>query len=230
MKRKLCVAGCSFSDYTKVDKVYGEYLAEKLDFDYIHEGAGCGSNYRIWRRIVGHIINGTLTPNDIIVIQYTNPERKEFFSKNLPFPHQSYESKIRIAEPYQDGSIIRYKYWSDAWQDYENDREFFKLYERDHINITYDREVFVVNHQMFQSLCSEYNMNVIFINGHYIGRNNLDFKINDKYSQYTFHEDESFMYTMENRLAPDDMGHMSVLGHTRYSEMLYNHIKSLNLI
>ena len=50
---KLCVAGCSFSDYTKVDKVWGEYLAEKLDVDYLHEGAGCGSNWRIWRQKIG---------------------------------------------------------------------------------------------------------------------------------------------------------------------------------
>jgi hypothetical protein len=45
---KLCVAGCSFSDYAgDVANVYGAILAEKLNVDYIHHGAGSGSNYRI---------------------------------------------------------------------------------------------------------------------------------------------------------------------------------------
>ena len=50
---KIAVAGCSVSDYTGegVERVYGEILAESLNVEYIHEGAGIGSNYRMWRKI-----------------------------------------------------------------------------------------------------------------------------------------------------------------------------------
>ena len=81
MTSKICVAGCSFSDYTKVDKVYGEYLAEKLGYDYLHEGAGCGSNWRIWRQVYKNIRDHHLTSNDILIVQYTITERQEFYSR-----------------------------------------------------------------------------------------------------------------------------------------------------
>jgi hypothetical protein len=230
MKRKLCVAGCSFSDRTKVDKSYGDYLADKLDFEYIHEGAGCGSNQRIWRKVGGHILSGLLTGDDIVVIQYTNIERKEFFSINTPIARNHRPGDINVVESYQDGSLIRYKYQASVWQDYANDKEFFKMYESDHINIKYEQELFNVNHHMFQSLCKEHNINVIFIDGHYAKPARLDTMIDDRYEPLVFDEDPEFMYVTENRLSPDDMGHMSVLGHMKYSELLYNHIRSLNLI
>ena len=64
----LLVAGCSVSDYTQVDKVWGEYLAEDLGLNYIHEGAGCGSNWRMWRVIVDAVKTKQITPNDIVIL------------------------------------------------------------------------------------------------------------------------------------------------------------------
>jgi hypothetical protein len=229
MIRKLCVAGCSFSDYTQVEKCYGKFLSEKLDFDYLHEGAGCGSNYRIWRRVAGHIIANRITPNDIVIIQYTNPERREFFSKNTPYPHNFKVGELKIAEEYEDGSLIRYKYGSHVWQDYSNDKEFFKIYENDHINIEYDRELFNIYNMMFQSLCKEYNITTVFIKGIYSRINELDFNITEKFKPYIFHEGD-FMDIQTNQLSPGDKGHMSLIGHENYSELLYEHLKKVNLI
>jgi hypothetical protein len=76
---KLIVAGCSVSDYTNVKKVWGEYLAEQLNYEYVHEAAGCGSNYRMWRVLTTHILNGNITANDTVVVQYTTLERNEFW-------------------------------------------------------------------------------------------------------------------------------------------------------
>lgn len=231
MTRKLCVAGCSFSDYTQVDRVYGEHLAEKLQFDYLHEAAGCGSNWRIWRRVVGNVLNGNVGPNDIVIIQYTNPERREFFSKNKPFEHVVDPSvKIRTVEPYDDGSLIRYKFNSHTWQDYDNENDFFKAYEDNHISIVYERELFNAHHEMFQSFMKEKNINVIFINGRYIKNNKISINYNDKYKPFIFNENMAVMMDDKYRLLPDDLGHMSEEGHKKFSELLYDHIKTINLI
>ncbi len=231
MTRKLCVAGCSFSDYTHVDRVYGEYLADNLQLQYVHEAAGCGSNWRIWRRVVGNVLNGVICPDDIVIIQYTNPERREFFSKNKPFNHVVDPCiKIRTVEPYDDGSLIRYKYNSHTWQDYDNENDFFKAYEDNHISITYERELFNVHHEMFQSFMKERNINVIFIHGRYIKNNKINISYNEKYKPYVFNEDLVVMMADEYRLLPDDLGHMSEQGHKKFSELLYDHIKNINLI
>ena len=79
---KLFVGGCSVSDYSQVNYVYGELLAKKIDCEYIHEASSCGSNWRIWRKIINHIMSGNLTSNDLLIIQYTTLERKEFWTKN----------------------------------------------------------------------------------------------------------------------------------------------------
>ena len=48
---KVFTFGCSLSDYMwKVTKPYGQYVSEELNAEYIHEGAGCGSNERIFRK------------------------------------------------------------------------------------------------------------------------------------------------------------------------------------
>ena len=58
---RLVVAGCSVSDYTEVDKPWGEYLSEQLSCEYLHLAAGSGSNYRMWRLLVSHIVDNKIT-------------------------------------------------------------------------------------------------------------------------------------------------------------------------
>ena len=148
--KKLFVAGCSVSDYTKVDKVYGEYLSEKLNYEYVHEGAGCGSNWRIWRKITNHILNGNLTPNDLLIVQYTTIERREIWSREN---YISKNEKIELREEYKDGgNIVRFKMGSHAWQQREGEKKFFKLYEENFLSDDFEKEVFKTQNVMFQTL------------------------------------------------------------------------------
>ena len=103
---KVIVAGCSFSDYMEDNSyVYGDRLAMMLGATYIHEGAGAGSNWRIWRRITKMVLDDFLMPNDIVIIQYTGLERTEFWSDSQPNKwHNVPERKntITVREPYCD--------------------------------------------------------------------------------------------------------------------------------
>ena len=80
---KLIVAGCSVSDYTRVDTVYGKILADSIGYDYVHHGAGCGSNYRIWKKLTQMLMSGDLTDCDIVLVQYTQIDRREFWSDTI---------------------------------------------------------------------------------------------------------------------------------------------------
>ena len=77
---RLVVAGCSVSDYTEVDKPWGEYLSEQLSCEYLHLAGASGSNYRMWRLLVSHVVDNKITADDTVIVQYTNPERNEFWS------------------------------------------------------------------------------------------------------------------------------------------------------
>jgi len=78
---KLAVAGCSVSDYTKVDIVYGEIAAKEIGAEYLHLAAGGGSNDLAWRQIMQNIRSGDIRKNDIIVWQLTDPARTELPSR-----------------------------------------------------------------------------------------------------------------------------------------------------
>ena len=159
MIKKLFVAGCSVSDYTNVDKIYGELLSEKLNCTYIHEGAGCGSNWRIWRKIINYIINGDLTSDDLLIIQYTSFERKEFWSN---IEKDMITGKIKIREKYKNGgNLIRFKIDSYKWHK-QYEKKFLKIYEENFINIDYEKDVFNTQNIMFQELLSKYNIKTIF--------------------------------------------------------------------
>jgi hypothetical protein len=227
---KLCVAGCSFSDRTKVEYSYGDYLAKRLNTEYIHEGAGCGSNYRIWRKIVGHVLDKTLTNEDIVIIQYTNLERREFYSSNPPVNRVFEIGDIQIQENYDNGSVIRYKLDSHVWQDFDDDKKFFKLYQDGHINFNYDSELFGINNAMFQSFLEQNKMRVIFIDGRYIKVNRVELNLSNYFKSMSFIEPESFVNVIDARLDPDDIGHLSTSGHMSLANMLYDHIHNLKWI
>ena len=131
---KLLVAGCSFSDYCQVKKPYGEILASKLNVEYIHEGAGSGSNWRIWRKVIKYILDGTITPDDLILIQYTERTRNEFCSvlkrDNIHFGPSSFEM-VAITDRFNnDYSVLRYKLDSATWQNTPEEKLFFSQYEK----------------------------------------------------------------------------------------------------
>lgn len=225
---KLCVAGCSFSDYTKVDKVWGEYLAEKLNVEYIHEGAGCGSNWRIWRQVCSHVLSGKLTSADLLIVQYTGIDRREFWSANPPMPPREPITKIQTQEPsYDGGSIIRYKYNSHTWQDYPEEKQLFELYERNFVNPRFENDNFVVHSNMFQEFLKNHGIRTIFlrVRAWYQYPSYIP-----EFQKYLFEEPEEFLNDKTTWLDGTDNGHLSVDGHSRFADMIHQHINVTGIL
>lgn len=184
----LLVAGCSFSDYANVKVVYGEILANFLNAnEYIHEAAGCGSNYRIWRKVVSSILDKKIKKNDYIIVQYTNAERQEIWS---PFnnDYSRNENGFSFGDPFSNGSILKFKSNSYSWQKHSIEKKFFNMYEK-FINIEFELEKFRVNHNMFQTFLS-YNgfRNVYFLNSIYAP----DYELIDEYKKKLYQRFLSF--------------------------------------
>lgn len=209
---KLVVGGCSVSDYTHVDKVWGSYLADTMGATYIHEGAGCGSNYRIWRRIGKQILQNDLGPQDYILIQYTTRERTEFFSHVL----QSSDPYLR--DEYVDGSIVRYKLHAQEWSK-GLEKKLFETYEN-FISEEFETEKFELYNLMFQSLCKQYGLqNVFFVNVGSYGTEDLS--VIHPYKELKFPE---IFKDAENCL-PNDNFHLSKKGHKLLADLVYRGIQ-----
>ena len=119
MANNLLVAGCSVSDYSEVKQTYGEYLANKLNLNYVHRAAGCGSNWRIWRVIFDAVNNKIITPEDLIIVQYTEITRTEFWSDTI-----SYST---LEDPVDTGGVmIRWKLDADKWTPNKSSKPLLK--------------------------------------------------------------------------------------------------------
>jgi hypothetical protein len=227
-RNKLVVAGCSFSDFTRVDHPYGQILSEKLGYDYIHEGAGCGSNQRIWRRLTTKILDGEITENDLIVIQYTEKTRTEFYTsypQDMAYKGPNCKEAIRVVDDYTDGHIIRFKIGADIWQYNQEEMDLFKLYEDGFLSLDYSKELFRVNNYNFQSMLARNNIKCIFIKS-WRYPYNLDTQILPEFEPYVFYDLD---IDRHHNLAEDDYGHLSQEGHKVLSEKLYTHIKKIGL-
>jgi hypothetical protein len=132
--KKLFVFGCSLSDRTDVDHSYGDILKTIGNFDeYIHEGAGVGSNDRIYRKIYNYITNKTLTPKDTIIIQLTQTFREEVisYSNNFELLAVGKHNKvpINLREKYnEEYAIIRFKPFR-APHGSKHEQDYFSLKE-----------------------------------------------------------------------------------------------------
>jgi len=155
---KVVVGGCSVSDYTEVKRVYGEILAENIGADYIHHGAGCGSNYRTWRNITNLVMNNEITEDDLILVQYTEPTRQEFWSAYVN------ENRRDIREGRCNGDIIRWKFNAHTWHKTNNfEQKFFKLKEEYFTSIEFDLERFEYNHYLFHNTIVSKNIKIAYV-------------------------------------------------------------------
>ena len=166
-KNKVTVVGCSVSDYTQVDRCYGDYLAEMLDFDYDHMAAGCGSNDRTLRISTSKILNQEIREDDILVVQYTNIHRREFYSRFQKIEYSKYFPKDGKATPlrekYSDGDLIKYKLGASDWQSEPEEKEFFELYENNFLSSEYDTERFLNSHSSFLALLEKFKIRTLFV-------------------------------------------------------------------
>jgi hypothetical protein len=219
---KLCVAGCSFSDYKLVPNVYGDILAKKLNSAYIHHATIAGNNYRIWREISKLVMASEITSQDILIIQYTQATRSEFWSA-VPYKPQVRYGVDFVENYNNDGRLIRYKWRSAEWQDNSIEKEFFKMYESNFLNPHFEEEKFKVYNEMFQHFLLNYNIPTIFLKTEYCSEQ-VSLLPNFKALSY------SFDITPDTELSPNDRCHLNLHGHSILADNLYNHIIDKGLI
>lgn len=224
--RSVVSAGCSFSDYLQNNlTVYGQELANLLGCKYQHQGAGAGSNWRIWRQIGGMVQRGEITDQDLVTIQYTGLERREFWSRFPGNPwHDPGPLKIDTREPCHGGYLIRYKAWAWQWQDNSKENKFFKLYENNHVCTEYEQEWFDLQHYQFQLLLREHGIRCVFIEGRHIPNNILN--LISPFDQWRLHQGLEFQTDESTWNLPTDNSHLSDHGHRVFAGMLYDHVRN----
>jgi len=230
---KIIAAGCSFSDYLKNNNlVYGEVLAQVLsknfskEIPYIHQGAGAGSNWRIWRQITKMVMEKDITPDDLLFIQYTGLERKEFWSR-MP-PEKTEFKKVNVREPYaKGGTILRFKFFCHSWHK-DTESKFFRLYENNHISADFCREQFETQHLMFQCMLKEHNIKTIFMHTRHTQNGFLN--LIPHFEKWKFTEDWDKSNDVKYWNTPTDRTHISDFGHSDFAKQLYDHLKKIELI
>lgn len=177
---KVVVGGCSVSNSwereTSIDEVYGQILANQIGADYVHHSVDGGSNYRIWRKITQMVMNNAITDkfeifppeevitkNDVVIIQYTQPTREEYFSIK-----DSNESNIRDeseeCEVDDGGNIIRFKLDSQNIPNLnKHEKKFFDLKEKYFTSNMFDKERFEYNHYLFHNLMMSKGIKVVYL-------------------------------------------------------------------
>jgi len=219
---KLFLAGCSFSDNHQAPKNYGSKLATLLGFDYKHLAMGIGSNYRMWRHVTNNILSGQLTKNDLLVVQYTNVERNEFWSAiERQFPENP---EADISETYiQGGTILKFKIDSHGWHVNPIEAKFQKIYQDNFLSPTFEQEKFAVNNHMFQCMLDYHKIKAVFFYSRYLN----GYPVLDAYKPYIYYEPKEFINDESTYMdIVTDRYHLNEYGHTQLADKLYNHIKS----
>lgn len=199
---KIAVGGCSFSDRRYGIKPYGETVADHFKLEYIHEAASAGSNYRIWRTLTSHIINGVLGKGDIIIIQYTLLDRREAWS---PVKHINSFDGESIHEPYDGGTLLRLTPHSEQFAMNKNEKYLAQCHNY-FSNHKYNIESFWTHHVPFAALCASKGIGVRYLNTTYDSETRVhdidgtDLLIGKKYLL--------------------DAGHMNQLGHDRAAQLV----------
>ena len=240
---KLVVAGCSVSDYTGVDYNYGELLANKLGREYLHLAAGAGSNDRIFRTVTSCIREKKITREDILIVQYTGYNRREFWSRHkindLKPEYNDTKKSTPIRENYSYGQTIKFKIGAHEWQPVKVEQEFFKLYQDSFIDHQYNTEIFYNAHFNLSTVLSYFDIPCIYLlNRPYIpgleSKNGIGELKNiidnvgtpNKCSYIDVTEYFKPIGTKYN-LEQNNPSHFSQLGHDLISNILEKHIKRL---
>lgn len=220
---KLLVLGCSVSDYTRIDNPWGKVLAESLDYEYVHEAAGCGSNWRMWRRAFTLIENNTITPSDTVIIQYTEVTRREFWSpyQTAARPLSGSNNKSFITETYDGGTLIRYKLDSHTFGDYVGPEKKFQKQYNHFVNLKFELEQFKMMHGMFQGFMQQQGFDKLyFLKAGGYGPLERSSDLTPFYQKNWIDAPNCFRYHL-----PDDTFHMDQRGHRELASLVHKYIK-----
>lgn len=217
---KIVVSGCSYSAYTKVDKNYGDYLSEYLGIDVEHLVKGCAGNDFILRVITSAVREGRITKNDIVVIQYSNLERREFWVDDFPALILDDGDDKEYPQEYQYGRLSYFKVDSHTW---ERDKvsELHKLYETISCNMQYEEELFRNSNFLLLNTLESMGIQTVILQTRYISDH-----IEILQHPYKFIKLFNAKHFQDNYpLGGDDYGHLSSTGHKKLGVALGDFIK-----
>ena len=226
MIRKLAVFGCSYSDYLPLNHtVYGLELSALLNSQYLHEGAGSGSNWRIWRRLGTMAVNGELTAEDAVIIQYTSVERREFWSRRRGRVETRLSYVSRDPGP-ESGELLRYKAMSWQWHDHRAECNFLKDYEQNFLSTQHETQLFELQHLQFQLMLNYFKLRVIFLDCRHTPLRPL--QLLAPFAAWAWTEPQSLQDEVCYNYAQDDNSHLSDQGHQQLADLLYQHTAKLD--
>lgn len=226
--KKLFLVGCSVSDNLPVKQVYGNLLAKKIGYEYVHMAKGIGSNYRMWRYATKAVLEKKITSDDLLLVQYSGVERTEFWSeidRTKPVAHDD------ISEVYpKGGTILKFKMDAHEWQDHEIEKSFFKLYQEKFLNPVFEEEKFRVHNYNFQCMLAQNNIKALFFQSRAVCSNIENFQVIERYAPYFYKETHEFMTDKSIVVDPvTDRFHLNPAGHEKLAGLLYSHILATNL-
>lgn len=225
----LFVTGCSFSDYTLVNTNWGEHLANKLGMRYVHMNRGGGSNDRSWREVTSKVLEGEITSDDLVIVQYTNIDRREFGATELgykPDTGQDMLDKEQFNTPLGTFYTTAFKADSHTWQASEWDTKLHLAYQHTGgLSEAYALNHFYTQHAMFDCFCRQNNITVIYMKTRYT-------RGVEVCAQHVFDEtqvlpqndpDDTMLGYVPGHPEPDnyDSSHLSEFGH----ELLAHHVE-----
>lgn len=173
------------------------------------------------------MIRGEITERDLVTVQYTGLERREFWSSHSAQAKKHSDFLLDKREPYDQGELIRYKAWAWTWQDHPRENEFFKLYEEHHVSPSYEQEWFNLQHYQFQLMLKQHNIPCVFLVCRH--RPSQGFTLIQPYDQWHFKETEAFQRDKNTWNTAKDNSHLCDHGHRQLAEYLYQHIQAQGL-
>ena len=234
MVGKIFTYGCSVSSYYSTSKTYTDYISDILKCESVNFSMTCGSNDRSLRLVNNHILDNTITSNDLILFQYTSPERKEFWSKHLsPFERKLVHKNDVTREDFKNGQIFPYK--MGVYGDHEIEKKITKLYEDNFVEPQFDAEHLRGRHAGLLALCQVKNIPIVFISG-YANQMFLNWEIVedpvgvDRFMDVNFKDMRSVNKYLPS--LPDgsfDISHFNEEGHKEISNRIFRILKENNL-
>lgn len=211
----LVVGGCSFSsDFNVTEGTnYPALIASRLNVQYLDHARIQGSNWRIWRNITNHVLDGDITPDDTLFIQYTEVHRQEFW---VPVAARYRDTKIH--EPYDGGRLFKFKFGSHMYGE-GIERALSKIMMTCNSQ-AYELDRFRVQHNLFCSFLMHRGFKqVYFINTRYsaLGQpvpHDFDYPIID------------CEHILKQYHLPGDEWHLSEEGHRRAADLIFNFIQA----
>lgn len=217
---RVCVAGCSVSDRYKISYCYGDLVSRQLAAEYVHLAASSGSNDRTWRLVTDLVVKGAITPQDLLVVQYTEVTRTEFWYEQRPTKD--------CEQSWDQGSVIKFKINNSKPTAIEMESKevtkFYHLYRRHFLNTNFQQERFRLRHSEFQCLLLHYDIATVFVDTTRIGPGDYDVISQGRLSRYRDSSNEN----SQNNLSADDKCHFSQHGARRLAHQLVEHVHSLS--